>query len=339
LRILAVLLGAALLAYLVERAGSADLLQNAKKIGWGMLAVLALAGVAHMVKTLAWRFVLLDEANKVSFGRTLGLRLISEAIGQFGFVGLVFGESTRVALLGSEVPIATAVSSVTLDRGLFIVTGAIVSVVGIILVILMAGISGGLRLFAGLSVLALLLLLALAVLAIHKGWPLFSGTARAVGCIPWFRSWINKQKAVTESAERQFLQFHRRAPGAFWASLILNLATHLLAIAEVYLILDLLGVRASFVGALILESLTKLINVIGAVNPGNLGTYEGGNMVIGKLLGLGGAQGLTLGLCRRFRSIFWAGVGAICLAWYSRSNQGATVDGSAEIATGAKLCR
>jgi uncharacterized protein (TIRG00374 family) len=339
LRILAVLLGAALLAFLVEKAGSANLLQNAKAIGWGMLAVLALAGVAHIVKTLAWRLVLLDESRKISFWRTLALRLISEAIAQFGFVGLVFGESTRVALLGSEVPIATAVSSVTLDRGLFIVTGAVVSVVGIVLVIFMVGISGGLRLFAGISVLAILFLLAMAVLAIHKGWPLFSGTARAAGRIPWFRSWINKQKAVTESAERQFLQFHRQAPLAFWVSLILNLTAHLLAIAEVYLILLLFGVHASFVGALILESLTKLINVIGAVNPGNLGTYEGGNMVIGKLLGLGGAQGLTLGLCRRFRSIFWAAVGAICLAWYSRSNQPKRQNGSAEITAGVKLCR
>jgi hypothetical protein len=144
---------------------------------------------------------------------------------------------------------------------------------------------------------------------------------------------------VTESAERQFPQFHRRAPGAFWLSLILNFATHLLAIAEVYLILRLLGARASFVGALILESLTKLINVIGAVNPGNLGTYEGGNMVIAKLLGLGSAQGLTLGLCRRFRSIFWAAAGAICLAWYSRLNRSARPDESSEIVTGAKPCR
>lgn len=339
LRILAVLLGVALLAYLIEKSGSAELLLNAKTIGWGMLLVLALAGVAYMVKTVAWRLVLLDEAHKISFGRTLGLRLISEAIGQFGFAGLVFGESTRVALLGSEIPIATAVSSVTLDRGLFIVAGAVVTVVGIVLVILMAGISGGLRLFAILFVLALLVLLALAVLAIHKGWPLFTGPARAAGRIPWFRSWIDKQKNVTESAERQFLQFHRRAPGAFWLSLILNFATHLFAVAEVFLILHLLGVHASVVGAFILESLTKLINVIGAVNPGNLGTYEGGNMVIGKLLGLGGAQGLTLGLCRRFRSIFWAAVGAICLAWYSRSHQSARPDESTEIVAGAKLCK
>jgi phosphatidylglycerophosphate synthase len=70
-----------------------------------------------------------------------------------------------------------------------------------------------------------------------------------------------------------------------------------------------------------LEALTKLINAAGTVNPGNVGTYEGGNMAIVKLVGLHGTEGLTLGLCRRFRSIFWAVIGGICLLYYSRSRQ------------------
>lgn len=338
LKIFAVLLGAALLAYLVERAGPGMLFQNAKTIGWGMLVVIALAGFAHMVKTWAWRFALRGESRKISFWRMLGLRLISEAMGQFGFVGLVFGESSRVALLGSAVPAASAISSVAIDRGLFIAAGTFVTIAGLLVAAFLVVFSNALRLYAGSFVLALLCLLGLAVLAVHRGWPLFSGTARAAGRVPWFRAWIISKKAVIESAERQFLQFHLQAPGAFWGSLLLNVAAHLMAITEVYLILLFLGAHASFVSALVLEALTKLINVIGAVNPGNLGTYEGGNMVIGKLVGLNGAQGLTLGLCRRFRAIFWAIVGAICLACYSRSNAQANPDGSAKIVTGVKLC-
>lgn len=331
LRFLAVLIGASLLAVLIHRAGPARLLQNARTMAWGMLVVIALAGVSHIVKTWAWRLALLGEAKKVSFWRTLALRLISEAIGQFGFVGLVFGESTRVALLGPGVQTSSAISSVTLDRGLFIATGALVMIAGILVAIFGVVLSSALRLYALLFVLSLLCLLVLAVLTIQKGWPLFSGTARAASRIPWFRNWLISKKAVIESAEREFLRFHRQAPAAFWGSLLLNIATHLLAITEVYLILLFLGAHVSFVGALILESLTKLINVIGAVNPGNLGTYEGGNMVIGKLVGLNSAQGLTLGLCRRFRAIFWAIVGAICLAWYSRSNTQTTPNVGAEI--------
>lgn len=338
LRILAVLIGAALLAYLIERAGPARLLQNARTIAWGMLVVIALAGVSHIVKTWAWRLALLGEAKKVSFWRTLALRLISEAIGQLGFVGLVFGESARVALLGPEVQVSSAISSVTLDRGLFIATGAVVLITGILVAIVGVVITGALRLYAFLFVLSTLCLLVLAVLTILKGWPLFSGTTRAAGRIPWLRNWLIGKRTVIESAELEFLRFHRQAPGAFSGSLLLNFATHLLAITEVYIILLFLGAHVSFVGALILESLTKLINVIGAVIPGNLGTYEGGNMVIGKLVGLNGAQGLTLGLCRRLRAIFWAIVGGICLALYSKSNAQARPDLSAEGVTGVKQC-
>jgi hypothetical protein len=338
LQILAGLLGAALLVYLVERAGPGTLLQNAKNIGWGMILVIALAGFAHIVKTWAWRLALLGEAKRISFWRTLGLRLVSEAIGQLGFVGLVFGESARVTLLGSGVPVASAISSVAMDRGLFIVTGAVVTIAGICAAAFVVAFSGALRLYAGLFVVAVLFLLGLAVLALHKGWPLFSKPARVAGSIPWFRGWIESKKALIESVESQFLQFHRQAPCAFWVSLSLNFASHLLAVLEVYLILHLLSARVSFVGALILESLTKLINVIGAVNPGNLGTYEGGNMVIGRFAGLSGAQGLTLGFCRRARAVFWAIVGVICLAWYSRSNQQATSVNNAEIVTGVNLC-
>jgi len=288
-----------------------------------MFIVIALAGLSHVVKTWAWRLALRGEAKKVSFLRTLGLRLASEAIGQFGFVGLVFGESARVALLGPGVTAASAISSVTLDRGLFVATGALVTVAGILVAILGVAIGGALRIYAGIFVFALLGLLAMAALAVHKGWPLLSGTTRAAASIPWFRQWLNSKKAVIQSAESQFLQFHRQAPGAFWGSLLLNIGTHLLAIAEVYLILNFLGMHVSFVSALILESLTKLINVIGAIIPGNLGTYEGGNMVIGRLVGLSGGAGLILALCRRCRAIFWAIVGGICLPCLSRSNKNA----------------
>jgi hypothetical protein len=337
-RTVVVALVAALLVWLVMRAGPGRLLENAKTIGWGMLLVIAMAGLAHLVKTWAWRFALGGESKQISFWHTFRLRLISEAMGQFGFVGLVFGESSRVALLGSGVSPASAISSVAMDRGLFIATGVFVTISGLIAAALLVVFSGVLRLYASVFVLALLCFLGMYVLAIHKGWPLFSRTAHTAGRIPWLRAWIASKKAVIESAERQFLQFHRRAPRAFWASAMLNLASQVLAIAEVYLILNLLGLRASFVSALILESLTKLINVIGGVNPGNLGTYEGGNMVIGRWLGLSGAQGLTLGLCRRLRAVFWALVGGLCLAWHARSPQPADQRNSDEIITRVNPC-
>ena len=55
---------------------------------------------------------------------------------------------------------------------------------------------------------------------------------------------------------------------------------------EVYLILRLMGHSSGLSAALAIEGLTKLVNVIGMINPGNTGTYEGGNMLFARLLGL-----------------------------------------------------
>ncbi len=321
LRMVAALLGSALLAYMVVRAGSDKLLENAKSIGWGIFLILGLAGISHIVKTFAWRLNLPGEINKVSFSRTLGLRLVSEAIGQLGFLGQVVGDATRVSFLTSELPASSIISSVTLDRGLFMLSGLLVTIAGLVAVVFVPTISRGLRLYASLFAIVLVALVGLSVLAVRRGWPLLSGTARIAGRVPWLKGWLQRKESVILSAEEQLLKFHTQAPAAFWMSTLLNFVAHGLAIAEVYLILLLMGAKVTFAGALMLEALTKLINAIGTVNPGNVGTYEGGNMAIVKLVGLVPAEGLTLGLCRRFRSIVWAIIGGICLLYFSRQKK------------------
>lgn len=320
-RILAGLVGCALLAYLVARCGSDKLVQNAKTIGWGIFLVLGLAGLSHLIKTWAWRLTLPGKLETIPFVRTLGLRLACEALGLFGLAGQVIGEATRASLLSSELPTSEVISSVMLDRGLFMLSGLIVMIAGLVAVVFLPAVPHALRLSACVAGMVLLALLCLFVLAFRRGWPLLSKTARAAGRVPRLGPWLQSKESVILSTEEQLFQFHTRAPAAFWMSTFLNFVTHGLAIAEVYLILLLMGNKVTVLGALMLESLTKVINSIGSLVPGSVGTYEGGNMAIVKLVGLTGSEGLTLGLCRRFRSIFWAVIGGICLLYYSRSRK------------------
>src|SRR5262249_14495240 len=54
---------------------------------------------------------------------------------------------------------------------------------------------------------------------------------------------------------------------------------------------------------------TKLLNAAGNLNPGNIGAYEGGNVLIGKIFSLSSATGLALAFARRLRLLFWTAVG------------------------------
>ncbi len=315
------LLGIALLVSLLRGTGPSRVADQLKTVAWGLGLIIVLGGISHFTKTLAWRLTFLCDIRDVSFARTFGLRLVSETIGSFGLPGQVLGESARVYLLGSALPVADSVSSVTLDRGLYILTSALISLTGIVVAFFLLSLSATWRLYASLFASSLAVLLVMTAVAFQRRWPVISRTARAIGSLPWFKNWLDGKQSVIDSAESNLFTFCHENPKAFWASLLLNAACHGMAILEVYVLLHFMGAKTGLLGALVLEAFTKLINVVGAVNPGNFGTYEGGNMILARLIGITGAAGLTLGLCRRVRSLFWKTIGLLCLIAMSRSAQ------------------
>jgi hypothetical protein len=191
-------------------------------------------------------------------------------------------------------------------------------VLGIITTLLVAHISGAWRTDALLVAAVLLAVVALAAVAVASRWPLMGDAARMIGRLPILHNWISTKQPIIDSAEHNLLDFYRVAPAAFRKCLMFNFLWHALAVLEVFLILRFMGAHLEVVGAFVVEGLTKVINLVGVLNPGNFGTYEGGNILIAKVLGVSGTTGLTLALCRRARSIFWAAVGAICMVFMKR---------------------
>ena len=313
LRVLGAILGILLFIYLIHRAGPAKLLASIVALGWGLALVIAWGGVAHVLKTWAWRLTLLDGKHQVSFGRMLGLRLSSEAVGQFGGLGQLFGDGLRVSLLGPAIPLSHGIASVTIDRAFFVVSAAVVSFLGLSAVLILLPLPHKLVLYAIAFSCLLLGFVLLSAIAIRNRWPLFSRSGEVLGRIRYLKPLIDREREVIHSVEESLLDFYHRTPEAFWASLLLNLACHAAAIVEVYLIVSLMSIKLSLLGALAIEALTKLVNIAGTFNPGNIGTYEGGSILITKMFGLTAAAGLTLAFARRLRALFWTGVGFLCL--------------------------
>jgi hypothetical protein len=259
--------------------------------------VIALGGIALVERTSAWRVTLFDSHPEISFTRMLALRLGSEAVGQLGFVGMLFGEGLRASLLGGkpgDIPTACSIASIALDRALFILSAAAVTVFGLVVALVLWPLPHHIAIFADVFALALALAIAATAVAVHKRLRFISGAARATARIPRLGAWIQKRYSAIESVEEQLLFSFRDCPGASMAGLALNFVCHAAAVLEVWLILHLLGVHIALPASLAAEALTKIVNSVGGFNPGNIGTYEGGNMLIAKFLGFGGATGLAL---------------------------------------------
>src|SRR6266853_4210143 len=330
LRLLAGIFGILLLTYLVRRAGPTKLLESMATLGWGLILVIALGGASHVVKTWAWRLTLLEEKHQVSFVRMFGLRLASEAVGQLGGLAQLFGETLRVSLLSPTIQLDSWIASVALDRAFFVLSAAVISIVGLLAVLLVLPLPHTLSLYAALFVATLVGVVLVTGLAVEKRWPVFSATARILGRVRYFNGWTERKRSLIHSVENKLHDFYHLTPAAFWGSFALNLACHGAAVLEVYLILWLMGFKVSFFAALAIEALTKLVNIAGTFNPGNIGTYEGGNMLIVKMFGLTGAIGLTLAFMRRLRAIFWAAIGGLCLVVLTKTHRQKNLVGTSE---------
>ena len=335
-RVLAGALGVGLLAYLVFRVGPGMLLKQTLKVGWGMLLILFLGGIAHFIKTCAWWLTFRKEfRDSIPLWRAFRLRLISEAIGMFGLAGQVVGEGMRVSLLGPSVPVAVGISSATIDRGLYTISAAVVGIAGLVGAALLFPLSPIWKVltfgFAG-GMFAFVLTL---VVAVRRQYPVLSIVLRGFRKIPGLRNRVEGAEQTTLSAEQELFNFHRQAQGAFWTSFALNVVSQVFAVLEVYLLLMFMGSSIGFLSAFVFEAFTKLVNTVGGLVPGNIGTYEGGSMLIAKLFHVSAAVGLSLGFCRRARALFWAGIGALCLIEMSQKRDS---DSSPEMASAEATC-
>ena len=313
LRFFAALLGLGLLGCLVLRSGPGAVWKQLQTVGWGFALVILLGGFSQLAKTCAWRQAFTCDISALSWSRSFVAQLISDGIGQFGVAGKVVGEGTRISLLGRAVPLSNALSAGAIDGALHSFSAAVVTVLGITAILMIGPVSVRWRVYAALLIAVLVSAVILAAVALRNRWQLVGHATRAIGRLPRLHTWVSDKQPIIDSAEDNLLSFRDQAPAAFWATLIFNLLWHMLAVLEVYIILRFMGAGFSVGGAFIVESLTKVINLVGALNPGNFGTYEGGSMLIARMFGVTSTTGLTLALCRRARTVFWAGVGAMCM--------------------------
>jgi hypothetical protein len=313
LRFFAALLGLGLLGYLVFRTGPGIVWKQLQAVGWGFALIIVLGGLSQLAKTCAWRQAFTCDISGLSWSRSFVVQLVSDGIGQLGVAGKVLGEATRISLLPRAVPLSNALSAGAIDGALHSFTAVLMAVSGITATLLLAPLPRTWRVYALLLVAVLLSVIILAAVSVISRWTLMGNATRAIARLPRLHNWVSGKQPMIDSAEHNLLTFHDDAPHAFWATLMFNLLWHALAVLEVYVVLRFMGTRIAVGGAFVVEGLTKVINLLGALNPGNFGTYEAGNMLIAKMFGVTGTAGLTLALCRRARTVFWAGVGAMCV--------------------------
>lgn len=329
-------LGISLFALLVYRAQPLQLLSHLKEFGLGFAAVLAVSSLSHGLRTLAWWVALGagdDRAERSpvhSRGRLAPwplflARLSGEAVGQVSAFGPLFGEPVKVYLLGGQVGLAGAASSLIVERILFTLVTFGFMLLAVPLAVLALPLSPEARTLLGLAALLPASGLLLAAAAVRGGWPRLSRAARALGLIS---RRLGPLAERLEEVERRVYEFHREAPGSLRVIGALELTSLLAGALELPLILFLLGSPIGLLPALVLEAGSKLLMASSVLVPGGFGIFEAGTVLLLGGLSISGPTALAAAVVRRARGLCWTGAGLLSLAWLTREGRGARLKNS-----------
>jgi hypothetical protein len=304
-------LGLALLAWLVEYVGVAQIAADFRQVGWGLLAIVAIGGARFLMRAIAWRLCL-DPPHRLALLDAFSAVICGDTIGNLTPLGPLVGEPAKAAFVRGRVALGPAVTALAVENVLYTLSAAAMIGAGMVALLFRFELPAAMRDVGELAIAATLVLFAVALWLVWRQPALIS---RALGVIsPTRTSPLHRHTVRVRDLEQQIYSFASRHRSAVPAIASAEAGFHALGVAEIYLTLWLLyGTAPSLLTAFILETTNRLITVVFKFVPLRLGVDEAATALFTQVLGLGANTGVTLGIVRKARVLAWTIVGGILL--------------------------
>ena len=293
--------GAAVLAYLVVRLGSAQVWSDLRSIGWYLSAIIALEALVNLSNARVWWHTLPRRGRSGYFWRLLLVNLAGSAVNQSTPGAQLGGEPIKVMLLKERFSISVTTASLlsaklaqALARVLFVIVGTLAVLrslkfeklpietiaLGFILT------ASGVGIFMALQI---------------RG---FSSTVtRISGRLRFFGGWVVRLERGVQRVDEHLHELYAERPSDFVAAVALGLMGLCVGVVQVWLLMGWLGLGRDWLSALAIEAFSVLVNFVLFAVPGSLGVQEGGKVLIFAALGLPLPAGLSMGLAFRLNSL------------------------------------
>jgi putative membrane protein len=293
------LAGAALFTILLIRQGAPQVGVAFASAGWAIAAVVIYhLTVPVFLDALAW-WVLFPKSDRLSLWQLFWMRWIGESVSTLVPSAAVGGDIVRArlaAINGARLPVAAGTVLVDLTLGVF--TQAAFTVLGVVLLV---DVTGQRNFVRPTLVGTLVGIVGVAGFYFVQRLGMFRFLAKIIARLANSPEWQSLvQSGETLDRTIRTLYARRRAVVMCCVWTIISLVA---GSGEIWIALHALDLHATFVNALILQSMVLTIRSAAFAVPGGLGVQEGGYLVVGNLLGIPGDAAFALSLIARVREL------------------------------------
>ena len=317
-RLLFLLVGIAVFAWLFVQLGPATVLGMLGRVGWGAIPVAVCYGAFQSVRALAL-IASVGAGHRLRFRDALWVRLSGEAVQLLTFTGPFLAEPAKAWLLRRRgLTTGQGFAATLIEYLSYNLTAAAMSVAAVSWLLMNRMVEGGVR-TAALVILGIMIgFLVSAALAIIFRVHLLGAILERIARLPLVRRRLRPNMTEVHKVEDLLLDVMHDRPARFARILLLESASHCLHALELLLILEALGAGVAVGTAMVIDGAAKFIAIAFFFIPGQLGAAEGAYSVIVQLVGLPAAAGFAVPFIRRIRSLVVAAAGLVGMSVLTR---------------------
>jgi hypothetical protein len=310
LGLVAAALGLALFAWAVRQAGLPTVVDGIRRVGAGFLVILLLSGARFWVRAHAWALAT-DNPDRLRPRDTFPALVAGDALGNLTPLGLFVSEPAKAAFLRPRVTLMTALAGIAIENLVYTMSVALMIAAGMVALLFLFEVAEAVRQFAIGALVIMTAAIALGLVVLATEMKLLSRTLEWLDRRNRGPSPLVARLDQLRTLETLVHGFARAHPGRAMAILLLELAFHVIGVAEIWFTLALLaGASApTLLNTFVLEAVNRTIMVAFKFVPLRIGVDEVGTEVLTRTLGLAPGLGVTMAIVRKARMLAWSAAG------------------------------
>ena len=309
---LAAVVGLALFAYFLRRAGVEEVLDGIRRVGWVFVVIVGLGGIRFLIRAAAW-LKCIDGPHSLSLLQAFKAVAVGDALSNLTPLSIIVGEPAKGVFLRDREPLDRTLPALVVENLFYTLSAMPVIVGGLVAVMLTFQTTAQLWVSTSIVVTAMVLLIGAVHLVIWNRWFAASRTTvwlRDRGLVPHF---LDRASEKVASIEGHVHAHYPRDRARLFPLALLHLTFHVIGILEVFVVLSVLADQPTILHAFVFEATNRFISFAFRFVPLRIGVDEAGSGIFADLLAFGTAVGVTLAIVRKGRMLVWMAIGIALL--------------------------